>query len=66
VGVFQGHYGFGRVALLTEEGCASFSNIAGLIRLDFAPGRIDSTFWELERTLVREGFLPPGGSRHDR
>ncbi|MEU1075972.1 MULTISPECIES: PfkB family carbohydrate kinase [unclassified Streptomyces] len=66
VGILQGHYGFGRVALLTEEGCAAFSNIAGLIRLDFSPGRIHSTFWELERMLVREGFLPPGGSRHDR
>ncbi|MFJ8770243.1 PfkB family carbohydrate kinase [Streptomyces clavifer] len=66
VGIFQGHYGFGRVALLTEEGCAAFSNIAGLIRLNFTPGRIDSTFWELKRMLMREGLLPPGGSRHDR
>ncbi|MFF1477304.1 PfkB family carbohydrate kinase [Streptomyces sp. NPDC058301] len=63
-GIFQGYYGFGRVAILAEEGCEAPSNIGGLIRLDFAPGRIDATFWELERVLVREGFLQ-GGSRDD-
>ncbi|MGW4028394.1 PfkB family carbohydrate kinase [Streptomyces sp. NPDC004838] len=57
VGLFQGCYGFGRVALLTEEGCEAPSNIAGLIRLDFPPGRVESVFWELERMLAREGFL---------
>jgi sugar/nucleoside kinase (ribokinase family) len=63
-GIFQGYYGFGRVAILAEEGCEAPSNIGGLIRLDFAPGRIDTVFLELERMLVREGFLR-GGSRHD-
>lgn len=57
VGLLQGRYGFGRVAILAEEGCEAPSNIAGLIRLDFAPGRIDACFWELERMLEREGFL---------
>lgn len=65
-GIFQGYYGFGRVAILAEEGCEAPSNIGGLIRLDFAPDRIDATFLELERMLVREGFLRGGGSRHDR
>ncbi|MEV7847626.1 PfkB family carbohydrate kinase [Streptomyces cyaneofuscatus] len=64
VGIFQGYYGFGRVAILAEEGCEAPSNIAGLIRLDFAPGRMDATFWELERMLVREGFVR-GGGRYD-
>jgi sugar/nucleoside kinase (ribokinase family) len=62
-GIFQGYYGFGRVAILAEEGCEAPSNIGGLIRLDFASGRIDATFLELERMLVREGFLQRGGSR---
>ncbi|MEW1550675.1 PfkB family carbohydrate kinase [Streptomyces tsukubensis] len=65
VGLFQGCYGFGRVALLTEEGCEAPSNIAGLIRLDFPPGRVESVFWELERMLAREGFLQ-GRQLHDR
>ncbi|MEV7525889.1 carbohydrate kinase family protein [Streptomyces sp. NPDC091371] len=61
VGVFQGYYGFGRVAILAEEGCEAFSNNAGLIRLDFPPGRINITFVELERMLVREQILARGG-----
>ncbi|MER6721176.1 PfkB family carbohydrate kinase [Streptomyces halstedii] len=57
VGLFQGSYGFGRVAILAEEGCEAPSNIAGLVRLDFPADRIESVFWELERMLEREGFL---------
>ncbi|MFI7006832.1 carbohydrate kinase family protein [Streptomyces sp. NPDC050145] len=60
VGMFQGYYGFGRVAILAEEGYEPWSNNAGLIRMDFTPGRMDSTFMELERMLVREGFLGLG------
>jgi hypothetical protein len=59
-GIFQGRYGFGRVAILAEEGCDTFSNIAGLVRLDFAPGRVESTFLELERMLRREGLMRRG------
>ncbi|WP_328966574.1 carbohydrate kinase family protein [Streptomyces sp. NBC_00239] len=66
VGVFQGYYGFGRVAILAEEGCEAFSNNAGLIRMDFPPGRISITFVELERMLVREEILARGGHPHDR
>ncbi|GAB3406427.1 hypothetical protein GCM10027569_16910 [Flindersiella endophytica] len=62
-GVFQGRYGFGRVALLAEEGCDTFSNIAGLIRLDFPAGQVESTFIELERMLLREGIMRRGGGR---
>lgn len=63
-GIFQGRYGFGRVALLTEEGYDTFSNIAGLIRLDFPPGHVDATFIELGRMLRREGLVRHGGARH--
>ena len=62
-GILQGRYGFGRVAMLVEEGCEMFSNIAGLIRLDFPPGRVDSTFLELERVLRREGLTRRGAGR---
>lgn len=56
-GIFQGRYGFGRVAILVEEDCDTFSNIAGLIRIDFSAGRVEGTFPELERMLRREGLL---------
>jgi sugar/nucleoside kinase (ribokinase family) len=59
-GIFQGRYGFGRVALLVEEGCDTFSNIAGLIRMDFPYGQVDSTFIGLERMLKREGLMREG------
>jgi sugar/nucleoside kinase (ribokinase family) len=64
-GIFQGRYGFGRVAILAEEGCDTFSNIAGLIRMDFPAGRITSTFLELERMLLREGLMRRGDGRRD-
>jgi sugar/nucleoside kinase (ribokinase family) len=62
-GLFQGRYGFGRVAIVAEEGCDTFSNIAGLIRLDFPRGRVSNTLLELERMLRREGLLRRGESR---
>lgn len=62
-GLLQGRYGFGRVAILTEEGCDTFSNIAGLIRLDFPRGRVESTFPELRRMLEREGLIMQVGDR---
>ncbi|MFI5914349.1 PfkB family carbohydrate kinase [Dactylosporangium sp. NPDC051541] len=62
-GVFQGRYGFGRVAMLVEDGCEVFSNAAGLIRLAFSRGQVDATFLEIERMLVREGLLEENGAR---
>jgi sugar/nucleoside kinase (ribokinase family) len=56
-GIFQGRYGFGRVAILAEQGCDTFSNIAGLIRLDFPLRQVDAAFFELERMLEREGLV---------
>lgn len=56
-GFFQGKYGFGRVALLTEEGCDGFSNIAGIVRLDFPSPQVDATFIDLRRMLQREGLM---------
>ena len=56
-GFFQGRYGFGRVALLAEEGIEPFSNIAGIVRLDFPTPKVDSTFIDLRRMLQREGLM---------
>ena len=56
-GLFHGRHGFGRVAMLVEEGCELFSNVGGLLRLDFPRGEIDTTFWRLRRMLSREGLL---------
>jgi sugar/nucleoside kinase (ribokinase family) len=56
-GFFQGRFGFGRVALLAEEGCDPFSNIAGIVRLDFPSPQVDSTFIDLQRMLRREGLM---------
>lgn len=62
-GIFQGRYGFGRVAILVEEGCDTFSNISGLVRMGFSSGQVESTFLELERMLKREGLMQQWGSR---
>jgi hypothetical protein len=43
--------------MLVEEGCELFSNVGGLLRLDFPRGEIDTTFWRLRRMLNREGLL---------
>lgn len=56
-GFFQGKYGFGRVAMLTEDGCDGFSNIAGIIRLDFTAPQVDATFIGLRSMLQREGLM---------
>ena len=59
-GFFQGRYGFARVALLSEEGCEGFSNVAGIVHLDFPQDQIDVTFIELRRMLQREGLMRAG------
>lgn len=58
VGILQGRYGFGKVAILVEEGCDLFTNLSGLIRLEFPKGRVEVKFLELHRMLLRE--LPGG------
>lgn len=56
-GVLQGRFGFSKVAVIMESGVTPFSNMAGLVRLDFRPGHIDSCFLDLEQMLRREGVL---------
>ena len=59
-GFFQGKYGFGRVALVAEEGCDGFSNIAGIVRLDFRSPQVDATFIDLRGMFQREGLMRVG------
>jgi sugar/nucleoside kinase (ribokinase family) len=56
-GLFQGRYGFKRVALLVEEGCELPSNLGGLVRHDFERHHIDHTFTSLNRHLRREKIV---------
>jgi predicted nucleotide-binding protein len=50
-GLFQGRLGFERAIVLVEEGCSGFSNIDGLTVIRFPPGRIRSSFGDVQRTL---------------
>ncbi|MGY4231885.1 putative nucleotide-binding protein [Bradyrhizobium sp. USDA 4449] len=59
VGLFQGRLGFRRAIVLLEDGCAEFSNIAGVQYIPFAKGNIRETFGEVLATIRRE-FDPEG------
>jgi sugar/nucleoside kinase (ribokinase family) len=56
-GIFQGRYGFERVAMVVEEGCDVLSNVAGIIRLDYPRGDIRHVFWQMRQMLHREGLI---------
>ncbi|MFK4727999.1 hypothetical protein ABIE89_009099 [Bradyrhizobium niftali] len=60
VGLFQGRLGFRRAIVLLEDGCAEFSNLAGVQYIPFAKGNIRETFGEILATIRRE-FNPEGG-----
>jgi len=59
-GLFQGRYGFRRVALLVEDGCEVPSNVGGLVRHDFDGRHIEQAFTNLARHLRREDVVPDG------
>ncbi len=54
VGLFQGRLGMRRALVLLEDGCAQFSNIAGIQYLTFSRGRIKETFGDILATIKRE------------
>lgn len=56
-GLFQGRLGFEKTIVMADEKCNIFSNIDGLGRIQFVEGRIEETFVELRRILVREGVI---------
>jgi hypothetical protein len=43
-GLFQGTLGFRKAILFLEEGCQEFSNVRGLIPIQFPKGKIDAKF----------------------
>jgi predicted nucleotide-binding protein len=57
IGLFQGHLGFEKVALLRQDGVEEFSNLAGLEVIQFPEERIEAAFYELDRMLKREGII---------
>ena len=56
-GLFQGRLGFGRAIVMLEDGCAEFSNTAGLGQIRFPAGNISAAFEEVRRVLEREGLI---------
>jgi len=57
VGVFQGRFGFRRVAMLIQQGVEEFSNVTGIVPIRFEGRHIDHTFVELRQWLEREGQI---------
>jgi predicted nucleotide-binding protein len=55
IGFFQGKYGRKNVVLLAERGVESFSNISGIIRLEFEPDHFEEVFEPL-RIEIAEAF----------
>jgi predicted nucleotide-binding protein len=44
VGFFQGKYGRGNVVLLAERGVEIFSNVSGIVRIEFEPDHFDEVY----------------------
>jgi predicted nucleotide-binding protein len=44
IGFFQGKYGRRNVVLLTERGVEMFTNISGIVRLEFDPDHFEEVF----------------------
>src|SRR2546425_4148501 len=57
VGLFQSKLGFDKAILLKQEGVEDFTNVAGLQYIPFSDNKIEQTFYELRRTLEREGLI---------
>jgi DNA-binding response OmpR family regulator len=58
IGFFQGRYGRKRVVLLAEIGVELFSNISGIVRIDFDRDRFEEIF-ESIRIEVEAAFREP-------
>ena len=57
IGLFQGRLGFENVLVLIEKDCSNFSNINGLIHVEFTKNNIQEIFHRIEKALRREGVL---------
>jgi predicted nucleotide-binding protein len=57
VGLFQSKLGFNKAILLRQEGVEDFTNLAGLQYIPFSDNKIEQAFYELGRTLKKEGLI---------
>jgi predicted nucleotide-binding protein len=57
VGLFQSKLGFNRAILLKQESVEDFTNLAGLQCIPFSENKIEQAFYDLGRTLKREGLI---------
>ena len=57
IGKCQDKFSCERAIILLEKGCEKFSNIDGIIYIDFAKGNIKETFGEIVRVLIRESII---------
>ena len=57
IGKCQDRLGSERAIILLEKGCERFSNMDGIIYIDFAKGNIKETFGEIVRVLIRESII---------
>lgn len=58
IGLCQGRLGFDRTIILRQEGCAEFSNNAGLNYIEFPANKIKASFEEV-RQVVRDRLSEP-------
>ena len=56
-GLFQGRLGFEKAVIVLEEGCEKFSNVDGLVCIEFPRGKIRVAFADIQEFFKREGLL---------
>lgn len=56
IGLFQARLGPRRAIVMIEDGCAEFSNLAGLTTIRYPSGDIAARFEDVRCVLEREGF----------
>ena len=56
-GLFQGRLGFEKAVIVLEEGCEKFSNVDGLVYIEFPQGKIKGAFEYIREFFEREGLL---------
>ena len=57
IGKCQDRFGSERAIILLEKGCQEFSNIDGIVYIDFAKGNIKEAFGDIVKVLIRESII---------
>ena len=57
IGLLQGRLGNERAIVLRERSAETFTNLDGITRLDYDPGRIGDLKSEIYRLLVARGII---------